>query len=334
MTTKIAINGFGRIGRLFMRALMEQKPKDIELVLLNDPGTLEANLHLLKYDSVHGRVDFDAKIDGDTFDVGLGPIHKFATRNPAEVPLKDFDIDILVDCSGKFNDKESAQVHFDQGAKKVFLSAPGKGADVTVVYGVNHTDIKPEHKLISNASCTTNCIAPVSKVLHETVGIERGFMTTVHAFTGDQRMLDNSHKDLRRARAAGESLVPTSTGAAKAVGLVLPELAGKLDGTAIRVPIPNVSLVDLTFDAGKATSVEDINNAMIAASKGALKGVLATTDEPLVSIDFNHHPASAIFDLSQTQVIDGTFVRILAWYDNEWGFSCRMVDTLKTIANL
>ncbi len=334
MTIKVAINGFGRIGRLALRAIHESGRKDIQVVGINDLGDVEMNAYLLKRDSVHGSFPGNIKVDGKSFDIGSGPIRVTAERDPANLPWAELGVDIVYECTGIFTKGEKAQAHIDAGAKKVLISAPGTDVDMTVVYGVNHDKLKAEHKIVSNASCTTNCLAPVAQVLNEAVGIERGFMTTVHAYTGDQRVLDTLHSDPRRARACGVSMIPTSTGAARAVGLVLPELKGRLDGTSVRVPTPNVSMIDLTFDAKKSTSVEEINNAIKAASAGRLKGVLDTVDEPCVSIDFNHVPASSTFDLSQTQVIDGTFVRVLSWYDNEWGFSNRMSDTATVMANL
>jgi len=327
MTLRVAINGFGRIGRLVLRAAYEAKRKDIEFVGINDLGSVEANAHLVKYDSVHGTYPGDVTVKGDSMDLGGGPIKVTAERDPAKLPWKSLGVDVVMECTGLFTARDKAAKHLEAGAKKVLISAPGEGADMTVVYGVNHQQLNNNHGIVSNASCTTNCLAPVAKVLHDAIGIERGFMTTIHAYTGDQSTVDTLHKDLRRARAAGVSLIPTSTGAAKAVGLVLPELKGKLDGTSVRVPTPNVSLIDFKFDAKRATTAEEVNEAVKkAASSGPLKGVLAVNTAPLVSIDFNHNAASATFDLTQTQVIDGRFVRVLAWYDNEWGFSNRMSD--------
>ena len=327
MTLRVAINGFGRIGRLVLRAAYEAKRRDIEFVGINDLGSVEANAHLVKYDSVHGTYPGDVTVKGDTIDLGGGPIKVSAERDPVKLPWKTLGVDLVMECTGLFTARDKAATHLEAGAKKVLISAPGEGADMTVVYGVNHQQLNNNHGIVSNASCTTNCLAPVAKVLHDAIGIERGFMTTIHAYTGDQSTVDTLHKDLRRARAAGVSLIPTSTGAAKAVGLVLPELKGKLDGTSVRVPTPNVSLIDFKFDAKRATTAEEVNEAVKkAASSGPLKGVLAVNSAPLVSIDFNHNPASATFDLTQTQVIDGKFVRVLAWYDNEWGFSNRMSD--------
>lgn len=328
MAVRVAINGFGRIGRLVFRAAMESGRDDIEFVAINDLGTVKDNAHLLQYDTVHGKFPHPVTAGDDWIDAGKGQVKVFSERDPKNLPWGDLGIDIALECTGIFTKKETAAAHIDAGAKRVLVSAPCTDADLTVVYGVNHNQLSAEHTVVSNASCTTNCLAPVAHVLNQAVGIERGFMTTIHAFTGDQRTVDTLHSDPRRARAASQSMIPTSTGAARAVGLVLPELKGRLDGTAIRVPTPNVSLIDLKFDAKKATSVEEVNNAILAASETpALKGVLETNTAPLVSIDFNHNQASSTFDLTQTQVIDGTLVRVLSWYDNEWGFSNRMSDT-------
>ena len=328
MALKVAINGFGRIGRNVLRAYAEAGRQDIEFVAINDLGPIETTAHMLRYDSVHGRYPGEVKVSHDSIDVGQGPIKVFAERDPANLPWGDLGIDIVLECTGIFSAKEKAMAHITgSGAKKVIVSAPSSGADITVVYGVNHQDISGDHQVISNASCTTNCLAPVAKVLNELCGIDCGFVTTVHAYTADQRIHDMPHSDLRRARAAALSMVPTSTGAAKAVGLVLPELAGKLDGTAVRVPTPNVSMIDMKFIPGRETSVDEINQAMISASQNELKGVLGVATEPLVSIDFNHIAESSTFDVSQTQIVDGKLVRILSWYDNEWGFSNRMLDT-------
>ena len=335
MTLRVAINGFGRIGRLVLRAAYEAKRKDVEFVGINDLGSVEANAHLVKYDSVHGTYPGDVTVKGDTIDLGGGPIKVSAERDPAKLPWKTLGVDIVMECTGLFTAREKAAKHIEAGAKKVLISAPGENADLTVVYGVNHQQLNNNHGIVSNASCTTNCLAPVAKVLHDAIGIERGFMTTIHAYTGDQSTVDTLHKDLRRARAAGVSLIPTSTGAAKAVGLVLPELKGKLDGTSVRVPTPNVSLIDFKFDARRATTAEEVNEAVKkAAASGPLKGVLAVNAAPLVSIDFNYSPASSTFDLTQTEVIDGRFVRVLAWYDNEWGFSNRMSDVAVVMGKL
>lgn len=331
MAVKVAINGFGRIGRNVLRAIIESGRTDIEVVAINDLGPVETNAHLLRFDSVHGKFPHTVTVSGDTIDVGRGPIKVTAVKNPAELPHKDLGVDIALECTGIFTSKEKASAHLTAGAKRVLVSAPADGADLTVVFGVNHDKITADHIVLSNASCTTNCLAPVAKVLNDAVGIEKGFMTTIHSYTGDQPTLDTMHKDLYRARAAAMSMIPTSTGAAKAVGLVLPELKGKLDGVAIRVPTPNVSAVDLVFTAKRETSKEEINEAIKAAANGALKGVLGFTDQPNVSIDFNHDPHSSTFHLDQTKVMDGTLVRILSWYDNEWGFSCRMADTAVAI---
>ena len=303
------------------------------MVGINDLGSVEANAHLLKYDSVHGRYPGTVTVDGDTIDLGRGPIKVTAERNPADLPWGDLNVDIAFECTGIFTKRDAAAKHLEAGAKKVLISAPGTDVDLTVVYGVNHDKLTKDHTVVSNASCTTNCLAPVAQVLNDSVGLVHGFMTTIHAFTGDQPVLDTLHSDLRRARAAGMSMIPTSTGAAKAVGLVLPELVGKLDGTSVRVPTPNVSMIDLTFVAGRSTTKEEINDAITKAANGRLKGVLDANSDPVVSIDFNHSPASSTFDLTQTQVIDGTFVRVLSWYDNEWGFSNRMSDTAIAMAN-
>ncbi|MGU3539502.1 type I glyceraldehyde-3-phosphate dehydrogenase [Methylobacterium sp. A54F] len=334
MTVKVAINGFGRIGRNVLRAIHEAGRQDIEVVAINDLGPVETNAHLLRYDSVHGRYPGEVGVEGDALVIDGKRIRVTAVRNPAELPHRDLGVDIALECTGIFTAKDKAKAHLDAGAKRVLVSAPADGADLTVVYGVNHDKLTAEHLVVSNASCTTNCLAPVAKVLNEAVGIERGFMTTIHSYTNDQPSLDQMHKDLYRARAAALSMIPTSTGAAKAVGLVLPELKGKLDGTAIRVPTPNVSAVDLVFTAKRATSVDEINAAIKEAAAGPLKGVLGVTDRPNVSIDFNHDPHSSTFHLDQTKVMDGTFVRILSWYDNEWGFSNRMADTAVAMAKL
>jgi glyceraldehyde 3-phosphate dehydrogenase len=326
MAVKVAINGFGRIGRNILRAIVENGRTDVEVVAINDLGPVETNAHLLRYDSVHGRFPATVTTTETTIDVGRGPIEVTAIRNPAELPWQH--VDIVMECTGIFTDKEKAQIHLENGASRVLVSAPSKGADKTIVYGVNHGSLSADDLVVSNASCTTNCLAPVAHVLNQAIGIKRGFMTTIHSYTGDQPTLDTMHKDLYRARAAAMSMIPTSTGAAKAVGLVLPELNGKLDGVAIRVPTPNVSVVDLTFEAARDTTVEEINDAIrAAASSGPLKGVLGYTDEPLVSMDFNHDPHSSIFHTDQTKVMDGNMCRILTWYDNEWGFSNRMADT-------
>ncbi len=334
MAVKVAINGFGRIGRNILRAIIESGRTDIEVVAINDLGPVETNAHLLRFDSVHGRFPHLVTVAGDTIDVGRGPIKVTAVKNPAELPHKAMGVDIALECTGIFAAKDKASAHLTAGAKRVLVSAPADGADLTVVFGVNHHKLTKDHLVVSNASCTTNCLAPVAKVLNDAVGIEKGFMTTIHAYTGDQPTLDTMHKDLYRGRAAALSMIPTTTGAAKAVGLVLPELNGKLDGTSIRVPVANVSVVDFKFIAKKATSVAEINAAVLEASKGALKGILGTTDQPNVSSDFNHDSHSSVFHLDQTKVMDGTLVRVLAWYDNEWGFSNRMSDTAVAMGKL
>ncbi len=333
MALRVAINGFGRIGRLVLRAIVESGRDDVEVVAVNDLGPVETNAHLLKYDSVHGPMAVDIAVDGDTIDVGRGPIKVTAERDPSKLPWNQLGVQLTMECSGRFNSRDGAARHLEAGADKVLVSAPAKEADLTVVYGVNHDKLTAKHLVVSNASCTTNCLAPVADVLNRTVGIEKGFMTTIHSYTGDQPTLDTLHKDLRRARAAALSMIPTSTGAARAVGLVLPELEGRLDGTSVRVPTPNVSMIDLTFNSKKETSVEEINGAIEEAADGRLKGVLGTVAIPLVSSDFNHCAYSSVFDLTETKVMDGDFVRVLAWYDNEWGFSCRMADTAMAMAN-
>lgn len=334
MAVRVAINGFGRIGRLVLRGIIESGRSDIEVVAINDLGSVDMNAHLLRYDSTHGRFPHDVKVDGDSMDAGKGVMKVTAERDPAKLPWGELDVDIAFECTGFFVDRDGAGKHLEAGAKKVLISAPGKDSDKTIVYGVNHDTLTAEDKIVSNASCTTNCLAPVASVLHDLIGIQKGYMTTIHAFTGDQRTLDTLHSDPRRARTASASLIPTSTGAAKAIGLVIPELMGKLDGSSIRVPTQNVSLVDLTFEAKRDTSAEEINEAMKAASEGKLKGVLGYNTEPLVSIDFNHNPMSSTFDATQTQVMEGNFVRVLTWYDNEWGFSNRMPDTAAAMAAL
>jgi glyceraldehyde 3-phosphate dehydrogenase len=334
MAVKVAINGFGRIGRLVARALLERTDHDLELVAINDLGDAKSNALLFKRDSVHGAFPGTVEAVGDAIVVNGKAIKVTAERDPAKLPHAELGVDIALECTGFFADKEKASAHLTAGAKRVLISAPAGGADKTIVFGVNHDVLTADDLVVSNASCTTNCLAPMAKVLHETVGIERGLMTTVHSYTNDQKILDQIHGDMRRARAAAMSMIPTTTGAARAVGLVLPELKGKLDGSAIRVPTPNVSLVDLTFTPGRDTTVEEINGALKAASEGALMGVLAFTDEPLVSIDFNHDPASSTIDSLETTVIDGKLVRVISWYDNEWGFSNRMVDTAGVMAGL
>ena len=325
MAVKVAINGFGRIGRNVLRAIIESGRTDIEVVALNDLGPVETNAHLMRYDSVHGRFPGTVTVDGDTIDVGRGPIRVTAIRNPAELPWGD--VDIALECTGIFASKEKASVHLQNGSKRVLISAPAGGADKTVVYGVNHKALTAADLVVSNASCTTNCLAPVAYVLDKAIGIDKGFMTTIHSYTGDQPTLDTMHSDLYRGRAAALSMIPTSTGAAKAVGLVLPELNGKLDGVAIRVPTPNVSVVDFKFVAKRATSIDEINDAVRAAAGQELKDVLGFTDEPLVSSDFNHDSHSSVFHMDQTKVMGGTLCRVMSWYDNEWGFSNRMADT-------
>ena len=333
MTVKVAINGFGRIGRNVLRAIVESGRTDIEVVAINDLGPVETNAHLLRYDSVHGRFPATVTVTGSSIDVGRGPIAVSAMRNPADLPWSH--VDIVLECTGIFTDKDKAVVHLENGASRVLVSAPSAGADKTIVYGVNHDSLTAADLIVSNASCTTNCLSPVAKVLNDTVGIARGFMTTIHSYTGDQPTLDTMHKDLYRSRAAALSMIPTSTGAAKAVGLVLPELQGKLDGVAIRVPTPNVSVVDLVFEASRPTTVQEINDAIrAAADAGPLKGILGYTNEPNVSSDFNHDPRSSIFHMDQTKVLEGTMVRILTWYDNEWGFSNRMADTAVAMGKL
>ena len=332
MATKVAINGFGRIGRLVLRALVESGRKDLEVVAINDLGPVETNAHLLRFDSVHGRFPHEVKVDGEIIIVGGHKMKVTAIKNPAELPYKALGVDVAMECTGIFTAKEKAKILLEAGAKRVLVSAPSDGADLTVVYGVNHDKIAKEHLVLSNASCTTNCLAPVAKVLNDAIGIEHGFMTTIHSYTGDQPTLDTLHKDLYRARAAALSMIPTTTGAAKAVGLVLPELKGKLDGSAIRVSTPNVSVVDLKFVAKRPTTKDEISEAIKKAADGPLKGILGYTDKPNVSIDFNHDDRSSVFHIDQTKVIDGTFVRVLSWYDNEWGFSNRMSDTAVALA--
>ena len=333
--TKVAINGFGRIGRLVARAILERDDHDLELVAINDLADAKSNAMLFARDSIHGKFPGEVSAEGDHMIVNGKRIRVTAERDPAKLPHADLGVDIALECTGFFADAAGGQKHLDAGAKRVLISAPAKGAHLTVVYGVNHDKLTAEHTIVSNASCTTNCLAPVAKVLNDFVGIERGLMTTIHAYTNDQKILDQIHPDMRRARAAGMSMIPTTTGAARAVGEVLPELKGKLDGSAIRVPTPNVSLIDLTFTPGRDTTIEEINGALKAASEsGPLKGILAFTDEPLVSIDLNHDAASSTVDSLETAVIDGKLVRVISWYDNEWGFSNRMVDTAGAIAKL
>ncbi len=335
MTVRVAINGFGRIGRLVFRALAESGRTDVTVVGINDLGSPEDNAHLLKYDSVHGIFPGDIKVEGDKMFVGKLPAIKVtAERDPTKLPWKELGVDVALECTGIFTARAKAALHLEAGAKRVLVSAPAEGADLTVVYGVNHQLLKPEHQVISNGSCTTNCLAPVAKVLNDLAGIKHGFMTTVHSYTGDQNLVDTLHKDRRRARAGALSMIPSSTGAAKAIGLVIPELNGKLDGVSVRVPTPNVSMIDLKVVTNRAVTKEEIHEAMIAAANGPLKGVLGVEKEELVSCDFNHNPASSTFDLTQTKVIDGTLVRVLSWYDNEWGFSNRMSDVAALVGKL
>ncbi|GAB4391944.1 MAG: type I glyceraldehyde-3-phosphate dehydrogenase [Gammaproteobacteria bacterium] len=328
MTIRVAINGFGRIGRNVLRALYESgKRNHIQVVGINDLGSVETNAHLLKFDSTHGRFTHEVMVEGDQLVVAKDPIRVTAERNPAQLPWKELNVDVVYECTGLFTSREKAQAHIDAGAKKVIISAPASSeVDATIVYGVNHSVLKASDRIISNASCTTNCLAPLVKPLHEKLGVESGLMTTIHAYTNDQVLADAHHKDLRRARSATQSMIPTKTGAAAAVGLVLPELSGKLDGFAMRVPTLNVSVVDLTFKASRATSVDEVNEIVINAASNELKNILDVNRQPLVSIDFNHNPASSVFDATQTKVI-GDLVKVLSWYDNEWGFSNRMLDT-------
>src|SRR6187401_2680921 len=332
MTIRVGINGFGRIGRNILRAIAESGRNDIEVVGINDLGPVETNAHLLRFDSVHGRFPGTVTVKGDS--ISIGAIKVSAEKDPAKLPWKDLGVDIALECTGIFTAKDKASMHLTAGAKRVLVSAPADGADLTVVYGVNHDKLTKDHKVVSNGSCTTNCLAPVAKVLNDAVGIESGFMTTIHAYTGDQPTLDTLHKDLYRGRAAALSMIPTSTGAAKAIGLVLPELQGKLDGVAIRVPVPNVSVVDLKIVASRKTEVKEVNEAMKRASEQQLKGILNYTNDPNVSIDFNHDPHSSTFHMDQTKVVNGTLVRVMAWYDNEWGFSNRMADTAVAMGKL
>jgi glyceraldehyde 3-phosphate dehydrogenase len=334
MTVRVAINGFGRIGRNILRAIVESGRTDVEVVSINDLGPIETNAHLLRFDSVHGRFPSEVTVEGDDIVVNGRKIRVTAIRDPGELPHRELKVDIALECTGFFTSKDKAKAHLDAGAKRVIVSAPAEGADLTVVYGVNHDQLTKDHVVISNASCTTNCLAPVAKVLNDAIGIEKGFMTTIHSYTNDQPSLDQMHKDLYRARAAALSMIPTSTGAAKAVGLVLPELNGKLDGVSIRVPTPNVSVIDFKFVAKRATSKEEVNDAVRRAAEQQLKGVLGYTDVPNVSIDFNHDPHSSVFHMDQTKVMDGTLVRVMSWYDNEWGFSNRMADTAVAMGKL
>ncbi len=339
MTVRVAINGFGRIGRNVLRAIVESGRSDIAVVAINDLGAVEANAHLLRFDSVHGRFPGQVQVEGDSLILHAagktyGPIKVTAIKNPAELPHAALNVDVALECTGIFTARDKAAAHLTAGAKRVLVSAPAEGADLTVVYGVNHDKLSKDHLVVSNASCTTNCLAPVAKVLNDAIGVERGMMTTIHSYTNDQPSLDQLHKDLYRARAAAVNMIPTSTGAAKAVGLVLPELKGRLDGVSVRVPTPNVSLVDLKFIAKRATSVDEVNAAIRAAAAGPMKGVLDVTDHPNVSSDFNHDPASSIFHIDQTKVMDGVMVSVMSWYDNEWGFSNRMADTAIALAKL
>jgi glyceraldehyde 3-phosphate dehydrogenase len=334
MTVKVAINGFGRIGRLVLRSIMESGRNDISVVGINDLATAEANAHLLKYDSVHGRFQGEVRVNGTKLVVNGHEITMTQIKDPTTLPWKDLGVDIAFECTGIFTKKEDAIKHVQAGARKVLISAPATDEDLTVVYGVNHDKLQGSHVVVSNASCTTNCLAPVAHVLHQAIGIERGFMTTIHSYTGDQNTVDTMHKDLHRARAAAINLIPTSTGAAKAIGLVIPDLKGKLDGSSIRVPTPNVSLVDFKFTAKRDTTIDEVNKVLTDASNGALKGILGVYSEPLVSSDFNHDPRSSIVGLKETKVIEGKFVRVMSWYDNEWGFSNRMSDTAVAMAKL
>jgi glyceraldehyde 3-phosphate dehydrogenase len=334
MSVRVAINGFGRIGRNVLRAIVEGSRRDITVVALNDLASVDTNAHLLRFDSVHGRFPGPVKVEADTIDCGIGPIKVLAIKDPTALPWSELGVDVALECSGIFTAKAKASAHLKAGAKRVLVSAPADGADLTVVYGVNHDKLTAAHLVVSNASCTTNCLAPVAKVLNDAIGIDKGFMTTVHSYTNDQPTLDGVHKDLYRGRAAALSMVPTSTGAAKAVGLVLPELAGKLDGVAIRVPTPNVSVVDFKFVAKRATTKEEVNAAVTRAAEQQLKGILGYTVDKNVSIDFNHDPRSSIFHIDQTKVLDGTLVRVMSWYDNEWGFSNRMIDTAVAMGQL
>jgi glyceraldehyde 3-phosphate dehydrogenase len=334
MSVRVAINGFGRIGRNVLRAIVESGRQDIEVVAVNDLAPPETNAHLLRFDSVHGRFPGEVKVNGDTMECGTGPIKVTAVKSPAELPWKALGIDIALECTGIFTSKEKAKAHLEAGAKRVLISAPADKADLTVVYGVNHDKLTKDDVIVSNASCTTNCLAPVAKVMNDAIGIEKGFMTTIHSYTNDQPSLDQVHKDLYRARAAALSMIPTSTGAAKAVGLVLPELNGKLDGVSIRVPTPNVSVIDFKFVARRNTTKDEINGAVKRAAEQQLKGILGYTEQPNVSIDFNHDPRSSIFHMDGTKVMDGTLVRVMSWYDNEWGFSNRMADTAVAMGKL
>jgi glyceraldehyde 3-phosphate dehydrogenase len=334
MSVRVGINGFGRIGRNVLRAIIEAGRHDIEVVAVNDLAPVETNAHLLRFDSVHGRFPGEVKVEGDSISCGNGKIKVTAVKDPTQLPWKELGVDVALECTGIFTSKEKAASHLKAGAKRVLVSAPADGVDLTVVYGVNHDKLTKDHLVVSNASCTTNCLAPVAKVLNDSIGIDKGFMTTIHSYTNDQPSLDQVHKDLYRARAAAISMIPTSTGAAKAVGLVLPELSGKLDGVAIRVPTPNVSVVDFKFVAKRTTTKDEVNGAIKRAADQQMKGILGYTEQPNVSIDFNHDPHSSVFHMDQTKVMDGTFVRVMSWYDNEWGFSNRMADTAVAMGKL
>jgi glyceraldehyde 3-phosphate dehydrogenase len=334
MKTRVAINGFGRIGRTVLRSILEENRNEVEVVAINGTASVETLAHLLKYDSVHGRFRGDVSVENDSIDAGRGPMKVTAIRDPSTLSWGEMGIDIVFECTGAFNDRDKAAAHLSSGAKRVLISAPVYSADLTVVYGVNHGDMTARHEIVSSASCTTNCLAPLAKVLHENVGIEQGFMTTIHSYTTDQRLLDNTHKDLYRARSAATNIIPTATGAAKALGMVLPELEGKLDGIAMRVPTSNVSVVDLKFMPQRQTSIDEINGIMKKASTGVFKGIIGYTDEKLVSSDFVHDPHSSIFHADQTKVMEGGLCRVMSWYDNEWGFSCRMVDTAVAMGKL
>ena len=333
MALRIGINGFGRIGRLILRGIIENKRKDVEVVGINDLGSIELNAHLFKYDSNHGTFADEVRVEKNFLDVGTGPIKFMAEREPVNIAWKDLDVDIVFESTGLFTDRKSASKHIEAGAAKVLLSAPGKDVDLTVVYGVNQNKLEARHKVVSNASCTTNCLAPIADVLNKNFGIEKGYMTTIHSYTSDQRPLDKNHPDRRRARSCAVSMIPATTGAAKALGQVLPELDGKLDGASVRVPTPNVSLIDLTFISKRNTTIEEINASIKEAANGSLKGIVNYVTAELVSIDFNHNPASSNFDATQTQIVDGNFVRVLSWYDNEWGYSNRMPDTALAMHN-
>jgi glyceraldehyde 3-phosphate dehydrogenase len=334
MSVRVGINGFGRIGRNILRAIVEAGRHDIEVVAVNDLAPVETNAHLLRFDSVHGRFPGEVKVEGDSINCGNGKIKVTAIKDPTQLPWKELGVDVAIESTGIFTSKDKASSHLKAGAKRVLVSAPADGADLTVVYGVNHDKLTKDHLVVSNASCTTNCLAPVAKVLNDAIGIDKGFMTTIHSYTNDQPSLDQVHKDLYRARAAAVSMIPTSTGAAKAVGLVLPELSGKLDGVSIRVPTPNVSVIDLKFVAKRITTKDEVNGAIKRAADQQMKGILGYTDQPNVSIDFNHDPHSSVFHMDQTKVMDGTFVRVMSWYDNEWGFSNRMADTAVAMGKL